>query len=692
MKKNLKLLISFVIIFLTFEIPQNSWSMETHSSVIPVSVLKKYDKANKVTYTSSEFKSDQNEDGHFFTHPCKPQNPRKERVLIYEKKPQELYFERALKRVKPGEDGRERIKDTTKWPYSICTQISMVFDDKQYGGSGTLIGPHHILTAAHNVYDTEKKIWATSIEIYPALNEEAAPFGSAEVTRIYTFKEWISNGNLHYDCAILVLDQSIGLYTGWGGIFCLQDNEEIISRKVSITGYPGDKSFNQMWTMKYKIKDTEAEIFSYEIDTYGGQSGSGIWTYQGSDPYIMGVHTLGSTSLNYGVRLSKNKYDAIVKGWLSETRDIQQQIPKQNSFSQQMGEPRSFKRSRNSDQGSSTSAKRIHKDAEILKDRYLNIPSELSKKALLGDREARFEAIIAYAKINGVGDEEEAITSWYHKKANSGDPDAQNSLGLIYALGKGVRKNESLAVKLYLESAQQKYAPAEHNLGWMYANGRGVAKNDDLAVYYYSRAAEQGYALSQHNLGVRHSNNQDYGSAFKWFLRAAEQGHAQSQLMVGVMYASGQGIDRNDSGNDRLAVDWYRKSAAQGNSEAQLKLGIRYFNGEGITRDNSLAFKWYHESEKQGNSEAQFKLGKMYANGLGVGKDEHKAISFYRLAADKGHAEAQFNLGIMYQNGYGVEKNEDEALFFFGLAKDQGHEAAHSCIEEINFQYKMDID
>ena len=51
--------------------------------------------------------------------------------------------------------------------------------------------PHHVITCAHNVYNHQKG-WAEDIEVYPALNGKAAPFGSAKVTKVYTFRSWLT--------------------------------------------------------------------------------------------------------------------------------------------------------------------------------------------------------------------------------------------------------------------------------------------------------------------------------------------------------------------------------------------------------------------------------------------------------------------------------------------------------------------
>ena len=50
---------------------------------------------------------------------------------------------------------RAPLKDfiQTKEPYEALCYLKVVFDKKEYGCCGCLIGPKHMVTAARNVYD-----------------------------------------------------------------------------------------------------------------------------------------------------------------------------------------------------------------------------------------------------------------------------------------------------------------------------------------------------------------------------------------------------------------------------------------------------------------------------------------------------------------------------------------------------------
>lgn len=260
------------------------------------------------------------------TQPKAPQKSYSQKVLIYTEEPQERQREKILKRVNLGQDGRNRITETTRPPYSMFTQLTIVFDGKSYGGSGALVGPHHVLTCGHNVYD--KGRWSEKILVYPALNDNNPPFGEVKVIKAYALKDWVSSENKEHDLALLILNESIGEYTGWAGLLSIDDTRAA-QALISITGYPGGpgKNCKQMWSMSHTIKEVKPEEFDYEIDTYGGQSGSPIWINESEMPMILGVHTRGNISINSGVRISKKKFTDFLIKIISDTHFLQKSSP-----------------------------------------------------------------------------------------------------------------------------------------------------------------------------------------------------------------------------------------------------------------------------------------------------------------------------------------------------------------------------
>ncbi|WP_052046329.1 trypsin-like serine protease [Candidatus Paracaedibacter symbiosus] len=229
-----------------------------------------------------------------------------------------------------SQDRRERIFNTHEWPYSMHGHLLMTFGGEIYfTGSGVLIGPNHVLTAAHNLYDRKRGRWAKEVIFTPGRDGNRYPFGDAKGTLLLCTQGWKQkNDKQHYDFGMVILDDPIGYFTGWSGIACAADNV-LKSHKISVTGYPGDKGegdfkSTQMWTMEDELKRVDSQQLAYDIDTHEGQSGSAVWSkweekdYEGY--YTVGVHTdKGSQRAeeNLGVRLSYSKFQCLLE-WLKE--------------------------------------------------------------------------------------------------------------------------------------------------------------------------------------------------------------------------------------------------------------------------------------------------------------------------------------------------------------------------------------
>lgn len=72
-------------------------------------------------------------------------------------------------------DRRKLIKETNVWPNTIHVHIRR--NKEKYGTSGCMVGPQYVLTAAHCVFNKNKKEFVNKITVRPARNGESAPFG-----------------------------------------------------------------------------------------------------------------------------------------------------------------------------------------------------------------------------------------------------------------------------------------------------------------------------------------------------------------------------------------------------------------------------------------------------------------------------------------------------------------------------------
>lgn len=219
-----------------------------------------------------------------------------------------------------GPDNRVRVQTTHAWPFAVQGHMVMRFPNgKVYIGSGTMVNRHHVLTAGHCVYSRADGGWATSIQFNAGQNGAALPFGSAMAARLLSVKGYTEDLDSNWDMAMLILDRDLGARTGWFGVITFGNDARLLHKRVNVTGYPGDKGGEQMWTHADAIKSVGAERFFYNIDTMGGQSGSGVWsTFDGHQgERVAGIHTTGSSSGNGATRISRAKFDRIVN-WFQQ--------------------------------------------------------------------------------------------------------------------------------------------------------------------------------------------------------------------------------------------------------------------------------------------------------------------------------------------------------------------------------------
>lgn len=211
-----------------------------------------------------------------------------------------------------------------EWPYSTHGKLIMEYSEGKYRGSGCLIGPNHLLTAAHNIYNHNTKEWAKDILLLVQLKNITKEINAAKV---YTFAQWVENKDPKYDIALVLLKFSIGLETGWNGLRYLED-KELLQKEINFTIYSSVANLKEIKTVSDKIKKFDSGNIYYSIDTSHGQSGGAIWIDESASgiqsPYIIGIHTHKEGQLyqgNFGVRLSRNKIKHIIK-WMEESYKV----------------------------------------------------------------------------------------------------------------------------------------------------------------------------------------------------------------------------------------------------------------------------------------------------------------------------------------------------------------------------------
>lgn len=214
-----------------------------------------------------------------------------------------------------GADNRVRISPTTSYPWRAMTKLRMTFPNgSQATCSGAMVSSKYTLTAGHCVHSVSRGGWATSVEVIPGLDGAYKPYGSAYATRLRSYVGWTQNQDSNYDFALITLNRHIGNSTGWFGYASYSTVNGLTG---NLGGYPGDRDSGLRLYYHYgTINSSTTNRVYYTIDTFNGQSGSGVYRINNGSRYIFAVHTNGGTTSNSGTRITTGRFYNLVS-WIN---------------------------------------------------------------------------------------------------------------------------------------------------------------------------------------------------------------------------------------------------------------------------------------------------------------------------------------------------------------------------------------
>ncbi|HEX8849741.1 MAG TPA: trypsin-like peptidase domain-containing protein [Gemmatimonadaceae bacterium] len=221
-----------------------------------------------------------------------------------------------------GHDDRTVVPDPTASPWRhICALRIRTSTGKDFVGTGWFIGPRTVMTAGHCVFMRDEGGWVASIDVIPALDGTEEPYDHAPSTNFKAVREWTEgDGDSNYDFGAILLDKPLGEQTGWFAFASLPDTT-LSSTKANISGYPADRdNATRQYYHARKLLLVQPQRLVYDIDTYGGQSGSAIWLNLEGDRIAVGIHTTGASTTNSGTRITDEVF-AFMERWRQDAGD-----------------------------------------------------------------------------------------------------------------------------------------------------------------------------------------------------------------------------------------------------------------------------------------------------------------------------------------------------------------------------------
>jgi glutamyl endopeptidase len=216
-----------------------------------------------------------------------------------------------------GRDDRVRVASSqvSQPPWRmICALRIKSRSGRMYVGTAWFIAPKVLATAGHCVFLHDDGGWAESITVIPRKDGNSEPLGKLNATRFGSVDGWTVNRSRDFDYGVIFLDDATaGNRLGNFEVLAFTAGE-LNNVNAKISGYPADRDRAEFqYFHERPLQQVTDTRLVYDVDTFGGQSGSPIWLdTQQFGLAVMGIHTNGGVTSNSGTRITNDVLDNLI--------------------------------------------------------------------------------------------------------------------------------------------------------------------------------------------------------------------------------------------------------------------------------------------------------------------------------------------------------------------------------------------
>jgi V8-like Glu-specific endopeptidase len=236
-----------------------------------------------------------------------------------------------------GTDDRTVVtSDTTltAWPHRAIGSVIYSATATTGGCTATLIGPRHAVTAAHCLHD-DAGTWYWPLYFSPGHKGSGADRTPNGAYRKVVAR-YARTHDAAWDYGLMILeDRPETASLGWLGFGWWSSDSFYENRPLRVFGYPGASNpceasprtdgtcGGYLYQSFCSVSDYTGDVLYHKCDTQGGNSGSALQSWVGSDLYVIGIHRgYPNSTVNWGPRFTNQKASVDLCGWIKQWPSI----------------------------------------------------------------------------------------------------------------------------------------------------------------------------------------------------------------------------------------------------------------------------------------------------------------------------------------------------------------------------------